>query len=51
MKSGFSPAEIRHDIYPARGRKQESSEEVRELLEYTIRHDIYPARGRKHTVC
>ena len=40
--------QIRHDIYPARGRKQ--SEPVATSRRKPIRHDIYPARGRKPTV-
>ena len=37
---------IRHDIYPARGRKPIMSIGVRSHIN-GIRHDIYPARGRK----
>ncbi len=40
-------AGIRHDIYPARGRKLSVLPvEIRDRLT-EIRHDIYPARGRK----
>ena len=39
---------IRHDIYPARGRKLWCSNLKNGLNRSTIiRHDIYPARGRK----
>ena len=39
---------IRHDIYPARGRKLIQA--VSEGSRMMIRHDIYPARGRKRSV-
>ena len=37
---------IRHDIYPARGRKLRCSVSIHDKFR-DIRHDIYPARGRK----
>ena len=37
---------IRHDIYPARGRKRWLNK-AKGIGAGTIRHDIYPARGRK----
>ena len=38
---------IRHDIYPARGRKLTIPYHESDNIVFTIRHDIYPARGRK----
>ncbi len=40
---------IRHDIYPARGRKPDVFLPVLRIAVSLIRHDIYPARGRKHS--
>ena len=41
-------SKIRHDIYPARGRKLQTLELfLRLFVDFQIRHDIYPARGRK----
>ena len=37
---------IRHDIYPARGRKP-VTDTLSMVGKIGIRHDIYPARGRK----
>ena len=43
---------IRHDIYPARGRKQMITIAIYSIAKSGIRHDIYPARGRKqHLLC
>ena len=38
---------IRHDIYPARGRKRRKCINIQGASCWSIRHDIYPARGRK----
>ena len=39
---------IRHDIYPARGRKLSNLDVIDYVIyDESIRHDIYPARGRK----
>ena len=46
-KSCYSPNNIRHDIYPARGRKRCDSVMLLAKDAISIRHDIYPARGRK----
>ncbi len=37
---------LRHDIYPARGRKPNIRHKLN-LQRTKLRHDIYPARGRK----
>ena len=44
--SCWASISIRHDIYPARGRKHRREKKLSHCF-VLIRHDIYPARGRK----
>ncbi len=41
---------LRHDIYPARGRKLPDLWIIT-MVGAILRHDIYPARGRKLSLC